>query len=48
MRKYLIFQDDLELHDYNVPERVQAFINAAHDQVIISYVKLQYSSVIML
>ncbi|CAF3956659.1 unnamed protein product [Rotaria magnacalcarata] len=24
--------DDSSLHDYNVPERVQAFINAAHDQ----------------
>ncbi|CAF3727422.1 unnamed protein product [Rotaria socialis] len=24
--------DDARLHDYNVPERVQAFIDAAHDQ----------------
>ncbi|CAF3717623.1 unnamed protein product [Rotaria socialis] len=25
-------KDDPQLHDYNVPERVQAFMNAAHDQ----------------
>ncbi len=30
-------QDDPQLHDYNVPERVQAFIDAAHIQVSISY-----------
>ncbi|CAF3610103.1 unnamed protein product [Rotaria sp. Silwood1] len=27
-------KDDPQLHDYNVPERVQAFINAAHNQAI--------------
>jgi hypothetical protein len=31
--RVLLFQDDPALHDYNVPERVQAFIQAAHDEV---------------
>jgi hypothetical protein len=31
--RVLLFQDDPTLHDYNVPERVQAFIQAAHDEV---------------
>jgi lysosomal alpha-mannosidase len=26
--------DDPRLHDYNVPERVQSFINAAHDEAV--------------
>ncbi|CAF4368585.1 unnamed protein product [Rotaria sordida] len=31
-------KDDPQLHDYNVPERVQAFIKAAHDQVYILFI----------
>ena len=30
------FQDDPRLHGYNVPERVQSFIKAAHDEVRIN------------
>jgi lysosomal alpha-mannosidase len=29
-------QDDPQLHDYNVPERVRTFIDAAHRQVRMS------------
>ena len=29
-------QDDANLHDYNVPDRVQAFIQAARDEVCIT------------
>jgi hypothetical protein len=31
--RFFFRQDDPKLHGYNVPERVQAFIQAAHDEV---------------
>jgi hypothetical protein len=33
LRSYDFSQDDIHLHDYNVPDVVRSFIQAAHDEV---------------
>jgi hypothetical protein len=35
MGDFVFIQDDPRLHDYNVPERVQTFIQAANNEVSI-------------
>jgi hypothetical protein len=35
MGDFVFIQDDPRLHDYNVPERVQTFIQSANNEVSI-------------